>query len=263
VPRRSLRRLLRRYDRLGVAATWYWRPLHENSRTIRLVASRPGQEIALHTERVWAPGGELERPRVEAAGGGRLAGTSAHGALDCFRFQGAPNVLWAARQGFRYTEVIQHAHSHPYRFAQLRPDGTIAALDVICLPHHESFDRTSREGDTHADRLHAVVPSWVRAGGMFQLMSHPDINRDALVRFLEEMPRAGRADWTAGRACDWWHTTHVSGELTLSVERDGAVAARSRAGADGVVMELLRPDGTTRESTLDLPAGMRTAFRPG
>ena len=256
-----VRRLLRRYDRLGVASTWYWRPLHLTSRALARVAANGRHEIALHTERVWAPGGDEERTRLESASGKRVVGTSAHGGIDCFRYQGAPNLLWAQRMGFLYSEAIQHAHMHPYRFGKLNADGTIAALDVICLPHHESLDRSSRSGDTQAERIRAVLPTWIRAGGMLQIMNHPDINRNELIHLLSEMPPDGRADWTAAQACDWWRRSHVHGELTLKALPEGGFSAQARGGVRRLLVEVLHPDGTTVERVLDLAPGERQVVR--
>jgi len=262
VGRRALRRLLKSYERLGVASTWYWRPLHAESKALAAVASHRQHEIALHTERVWAAGGDGEKGRLEAASGRRVVGTAAHGGSDCFRYQGAPNLLWAQQQGFLYSEVIQHAHLHPHRFGELRADGTIGALDVICLPHHESFDRSMRPGETQAERIRTVLPEWIRAAGMLQLMNHPDIHQRELLALLAELPGEGRADWTAAQTCEWWRRTHVGGHLTLSARPDGAVAAQALQGADGVVVELLSPEGVAVEHVLDLAPGVAQLIGP-
>ena len=69
-----------------------------------------------------------------------ILGASAHGAADCFRYQGAPNVLWAESLGLAYTELISHPHSCRTVSRRSKPTAR-SVLDVICLPHHVSFDR--------------------------------------------------------------------------------------------------------------------------
>lgn len=256
----AVRDVLMRHRRLGTAATWYWRACHLRGRdrargrqALAQVARDPAHEIALHTDRLWTE--ELERPLVELVAGARIVGSSAHGNPECTRFQGAPNVLWADREGLEYTELIRRAHLHPHRFAALGPDGEIEPLRVLCLPHHESFDRTAQGGDVGSDRLDRLGDRWVAPGGFAQVLSHPDINLDALFAALEALPREERVDWTAAQAVDWWRRTHVATELR--VERDGPAAftLRSARGASGVVLELRDPDGRARHHVLELPAG--------
>ena len=252
----AARSVLAMHRELGTKATWYWRASHLRAAPIpkrlrrrhagrspdvlRLVASTPGHEIALHTELMW--GGDDERRVVERAAGTDVTGSSAHGDPECFRYQGAPNVLWAARHGIRYTELIQHGHLLPHRFPALGADGAIEILDVICLPHHKDpFDRSMRSGETYADLLPAAIDRHRTAGGMLQVMNHPDLNQAGLATALASIPGDGRLDWTAGDAARWWRATHVAG---------GSPAA-------GAVREVRAPDGsiTTRTVASDVLIG--------
>ena len=174
-------RTLAAHRRLGTRATWYWRPRHVNSDALKLVSATPGHEIALHTEHPWTDG-QNERITVEEATGRPVRGTAAHGAPDCFGYQGAPNVIWADDNGFAYTELIQHAHVHPHRFAALEADGRITTRDVICLPHHQSFDRSTRPGDTFEAESTEALAMWRDSSGFLQVMNHPDLNFDELFR---------------------------------------------------------------------------------
>jgi hypothetical protein len=258
-----------RHEALGTAPTWYWRARHlrsglrrlsvrrgerEGNAAIQEVAHLPAQEIAHHTEMLWA-GAEQEQRTIEAVSGRRVRGACSHGDPTCFRFQGAPNVLWAERQRLLYTELIQHGHYHPHRFPALSLDGTVEPLNVICLPHHESFDRSTVPGDVAMERLAAAPDTWSPIGGMLQVMNHPDINIDQLFELLEGMPRQGRLDWTAERCADWWRRTHVIDELELRALGNGRFSARSREGVEGVVVELREPDGQTSARSYNLPAG--------
>ena len=216
----NVERLLAGHADAGTSATWYWRARHLKStlpgrigkrkawhgaasRTARLVAERSGHEVAHHTERLWLNAAK-EQATIEAAIARPIKGTSAHGDPGCFRYQGAPNVMWAERQGLLYTELIQHAHSHPHRFAALRRDGTIAPLEVICLPHHESFDLSTKQGHTNREAVESAVPRYRDLGGMLQLMNHPDLHPDELFDVLRAFPKERRLDWTAAEAADWW-----------------------------------------------------------
>ena len=250
-------RVLDGHARAGSAATWYWRARHAETEALTLVSAAGRHEVALHTERPWA-GADAEREAIERATGVKVLGTSAHGAADCFRFQGAPNVIWAEQWGCLYTELIQHPHLHPHRFAALGPDGTVAPLGVICLPHHESFDLSTKSKETFAEAIDRALPLWIGAGGMCQIMNHPDINERELFEYLESMPDEGRLDWTAAEAASWWSRTHVREEMTLRAVGDGRFLARSRADVEGVVVEFLAPDGSRTERVLDLDAGNAT-----
>jgi ubiquinone/menaquinone biosynthesis C-methylase UbiE len=254
----------------GSAATWYWRARHvggqrsaadrlrsrgsDGAAVARMVATAPRQEVALHTELLWLSA-ENERRALERATGKPALGTSAHGDPDCFRWQGAPNVLWAERHGFEYTELISHSHLHPHRFAELRADGTIEPSRVLCLPHHESLDRSTRPGDANVDGVLAAAESYRRAGGLMQVLNHPDLNLDELTEVLRRLPSDGRLDWTAAEVVDWWRRSHVRSELRLDREADGAVTLTSARGLRGAVLELLQPDGSTRSYSLHIEAG--------
>jgi SAM-dependent methyltransferase len=263
-------RVLAAHAAAGTAATWYWRARHvdgarsaadrvrsrgsDGAAVARLVAGAPRQEVALHTELLWLSA-EGERRALERATGRPMRGTSAHGDPNCFRWQGAPNVLWAERHGFDYTEFISHSHLHPHRFATLRADGTIEPSRVICLPHHESLDRSTAPGDANVDGVLAAAEAHRRAGGLMQILNHPDLNLEELAEVLRRLPTAGRLDWTAAEAAGWWRRTHVLSELRLDQHEDGAVTLTSARGVRGAVLELLRPDGSRQSYALHVEAG--------
>ena len=249
---------LRRHAKAGTAATWYWRAELASARAIKLVAAAPGHEIALHTERLWADRDALERTRVEAAAGRPVQGSSAHGTPQSFRFQGAPNVLWAEEQNLLYTELIQQAHAHPHRFPALRADGTVELLKVLCLPHHESFELSYRRFAHEANRISEVWSDWADHGGLLQIMNHPDRNARKLFEVLRTIPSEERLDWTAGEAADWWRRTHIREELSLELSAAGSLGLLSRSGIEDLVIELLDPSGSSSERVVRLEAGRRT-----
>jgi ubiquinone/menaquinone biosynthesis C-methylase UbiE len=243
--------VLRMHEAAGSAATWYWRTRHLDGGGVRIVAESPRHEVAVHTERNWFNGDD-ESAQLEQALGSPPLGSSAHGGNDCFRFQGAPNVLWAESQGLRYSELIQHAHFHPHRFAALGEDGMITPLSLICLPHHESFDLSTTPGDTNLDRLRKVTPQWIEAQGFMQVMNHPDQNVAELFSYLDEMPAEDRLEWTAAECADWWSRSHVRDNLTIRPLGDGRFKITSRLGVDSLSIELLAADGTKCVKTVDL-----------
>ena len=267
LPLQRVAEVLDRHESAGTAATWYWRASHykalrlarvrgraavagaESADVARLVAARRRHEVALHTERLWAAGSR-ERRVLERAAGVRVRGTSAHGDSTCSRFQGAPNVLWAADQGLAYTENLQNFHLQPHRFVTVRADGLAEALDVLCLPKHQSFDRSTFEGETYAEHVAEVAPRYRGAGGLLQVMNHPDVHGDAFFDLLEGLPRRGRLDWTAGRIASWWQATHDSSRLRVGADPAGNVSATARLDVSNAVVELRRPDGTTTRRLL-------------
>lgn len=263
-------RVLAAHAAAGTAATWYWRARHvagprsaadrvrsrgsDGATVARAVAAAPRQEVALHTELPWLTA-EHERRALERATGRRARGTSAHGDPACFRWQGAPNVLWAERHGFEYTEFISHSHLHPHRFAALRPDGTIEPSRILCLPHHESLDRSTQPGDANVEGVLAAADAYQRAGGLMQVLNHPDLNLDELRDVLRRLPSAGRLDWTAAEAAAWWRRSHLLSELRLDQLDSGAVVLTSARGVRGAVLELLQPDGVRQTYSLHIEAG--------
>jgi hypothetical protein len=280
------------HDRVGSRATWYWRARHvtggpseepaapgndrrlplssvvgpletfkarqksTGDEAIRLVAEAPGHEVALHTELMWA-GLEDEKARIERVIGQTLRGTCAHGDPNCIRFQGAPNVLWAHGQGMAYTELLSQAHFHPHRFGTLESDGTVKPLDIFCLPHHESFDRSTKPGDVNRDHVLNAATRWHDISGMLQVMNHPDQNTEELFDLLQELTAAGRLDWTADETVDWWRRTHVAENLRLERTDDGSWSLIGNEAADGVVVELLFPDGSVKRPSVDIEPGRR------
>lgn len=248
---RATSAVLRAHDEAGTRATWYWRARHAHLPALSLVARHPDHEIALHTESLWDPRHD-EKGVLERALRRPVKGTSAHGAPQSYGHQGAPNVLWAEEQRMDYTELLQHGHLHPHRFAGLREDGTIAPLRVLCLPHHQSLDRSTKPGDAYVDELVAAPKVWAAASGFLQVMNHPDLNQGALFRVLAGMPAQGRADWTAERAVDWWRRTHVLGALAVRGLGDGRFELWSAHGVDDIALEILRPTGEEIRMTISL-----------
>lgn len=244
--------LIDSHQRLGTRATWYWRARHlsvaehgpdaqaDANRALAMVGAADAHEVALHTERIWS-GSDRERSVVEAVLGGAVQGSSAHGDPTCFRYQGAPNLLWADQQGLAYTEMISHPHRLPHRCALLEQTGEIRISEVVCLPHHASFERSSVEGDITLDEVMNLAEQTVLDGGLLQILNHPDINLEPLLELLSSLPRDGRWDATASEAIDWWRAAHVDG---ASGPAPALVAA--------VQVEVRSPDGTTRvrESSL-------------
>lgn len=277
--RGQVARVLAAHTAAGTAATWYWRARHvegprsaadrlrsrgsDGAAVARAVAAAPRQEVALHTELPWLHG-ERERRVLERATRRPMRGTSAHGDPECFRWQGAPNVLWAERQGFDYTEFISHSHLHPHRFAALGADGAIEPARIVCLPHHESLDRSTQPGDANVEGVLAAAEAYQRAGGLMQVLNHPDLNLEELSGVLRRLPAAGRLDWTAAEAAAWWRRSHVRSELRLEGLGDGAFAVTSVGGVRGAVLELLQPDGERRRYSLHVEAGRTVTVRsPG
>ncbi|HET8863129.1 MAG TPA: class I SAM-dependent methyltransferase, partial [Solirubrobacterales bacterium] len=152
-------------------------------------------------------------------------------------------------------EFISHSHLHPHRFAALRPDGEIEPSRIVCLPHHESLDRSTTPGDANVDGVLAAAESYRRAGGLMQILNHPDLNLEELSDVLRRLPGEGRLDWTAAEAAAWWRRTHVLSELQLDQRHDGAVRLTSAHGVRGAVLELLLPDGSRRHYALHIEAG--------
>lgn len=253
----AVKAILKKHRVAGTSATWYWRARHVRGRgseqgvaAVKAVARDPAHEVALHTENQFTD--PRERTDLEKAARVVLRGTTAHGDPNCFRYQGAPNVLWADREGFDYTELIQHAHFHPHRFAALGPDGEIEVKRIICLPHHESFDLSTTPGDINAERVGELPTLWGEPGGFVQVLNHPDINVDLLFEALATLPGDGHVEWTAAQASDWWRRTHVSGELTFERRDAESVTVESRIGVYGAVLELRGPDGGAQCFVLDL-----------
>lgn len=275
IPYRDVQNVLRGHAAVGTRATWYWRARHlarhrqhtrrlawwarSHAASARLVARTGGHEVALHTDRLY-PDGETERRTVEQTIKHRVAGTSAHGAPDCFRYQGAPNILWAEKQGMLFTELIQHGHMHPHRFASLAEDGKIEPLSVVCLPHHVSFDASTVQGSTLAERAVELHSSYFRAGGMFQLMNHPDLHPEELFKTLAQLIRESRMDTTASTAASWWRRTHTAPALSLSSTREGQVRVRASEEVRDLQLERRRPDGQVRIHRLDLAPSESVTF---
>jgi hypothetical protein len=252
-----------RHNEAGTRATWYWRARHlsvrdgrpaagdDGNAALRAVASADGHEVALHTEALWR-GAEQERARVEAVLGEPIRGCSAHGDPKCFRFQGAPNVLWAEQQGLAYTELISHAHSQPHRVALLSGDGEITLTRLLCLPHHASFDRSMNSGDVLSDEVGLEAERLRAAGGLLQILNHPDINLDELFALLAGLPAEGRWDATACEAARWWSAAHA---VRFEEGNDAKLVVRSELALADVQVEARAPDGALAVSTLSLPAG--------
>ncbi len=266
LPRGTLGAVLDRHREAGTSATWYWRARHlippggATASTVgrvgpRLVSRRRGHEVAHHTEQLWVTA-DREQRTIELASTRPVYGTSSHGDPTCFRWQGAPNVLWAERQGLLYTEFISHSHLHPHRFAALGADGSIDASRVLCLPHHESFDRSMTPGDTAKDGVLRAARSYMQVGGMMQILNHPDINVDELFETVGELPTEGRLDWTAREAASWWRRSHVAEELEVETVDDRSVRVTSARGIRGLVLELAGRGGATTRFVLQLEPGV-------
>jgi hypothetical protein len=255
----ELARVLKRHRAAGTRATWYWRARHlkeddEGRRAVARVATARGHEVALHTEELWTPGATEALRTVERSARGRVRGSCAHGDREAFRFQGAPNALWAHDAGLAYTELIQHAHVHPHRFVTLERDGVVRPLDLVCLPHHESLDAGTGAGEHRAELISERTQLYLRTGGLMQVLNHPDIHHEALFATLEAAPQEGRLDWTAGEAAEWWRRTHVAGTLALASE-GGRSRVSAREPVSGLVVERRSPRGVVTRHAVDLPAG--------
>jgi hypothetical protein len=252
----ATRDVLAGHAREGTRATWYFRAGFAGSEALRLVAGDDSQEVALHSELLWQQS-DRERASLEHAVGRPIVGVAAHGGAAFFGYQGAPNQLWAHTRGLRYTELLQHGHFHPHRFPVLGADGAITTLDVLCMPQHESFDWSTKQGHHRAEAITAVLPDFLAAGGMVQLMNHPDLNILHLFDYLRGMPQQGRLDLTARDAADWWRRTHTRERLVLRADRMGAtLVAADRV--DALVVEVLTPDGGVTHRTVNLEPGRTT-----
>jgi hypothetical protein len=128
----------------------------------------------------------------------------------------------------------------------------VEPLAVLCLPHHESLDRSSVDGDTDGARIREAAGRFAGAGGYLQVLNHPDINIAELFELLSEVPREGRWDVPAVEVAAWWRATHVTGELALR-SAGGRFTVEARGDLDGLVVEVLEPDGTVNVSVVGAP----------
>jgi hypothetical protein len=246
--------VLQRHDECGSVATWYWRARHARDPAMQVVAASR-HEVALHSEALWTD--QDERQEVEAALGRRVDGVSAHGTDESFRFQGAANAVWAEEENLVYTEHLDQDHHHPHRLVILDASGRLRPLRVLGLPHHRSFDYSSTEHNGTVIRREPA--RWIAAAGMLQVMNHPDIHHDAFFAALNEMPSAGRLDWTASRAARWWRRTHVSGNLRIDRTPEGFEIG-SRTGVNDAVLEIQDPDGYRILTRTSVPRGGSTTI---
>ena len=255
-------KVLSDHARVGSSATWYWRaePRRRAARTswysadlrpAALVAATPSHEVALHTELLWSQA-DVERGVLEAAIMRPVRGTTAHGAPNCFRYQGAPNILWAEQQAMLYTEFLNHSHLHPHHCALLTPSGEIRVSAVLCLPNHLSFDASTTASNRQA--VEQGLNVFVRTRGLAQIMNHPDVNQADLFDCLAAMPADGRADWTAAEAAQWWLATHSSRALTVRREDSRTFAVIAATSLQSVQFEISRPDGSLALTAVDLPS---------
>jgi hypothetical protein len=268
---REVQELLAAHRRVGSAATWYWRARHVTAPPRRLmprrslrrpaspllaVAATPGHEVALHSEKLYVDGDD-ERRTVEGQLGAPVAGGGAPGPPDCFRYQGAPNVLWAHGEGLLYTELIQHAHFHPHRFATLRQDGVAVFDRPLCLPHHVSFDRGMKRGQTYAAEVLGQAETLRAAGGFFQLMNHPDLHRAELFETLASIPTHDCFVATAQCVADWWMRSHTG--VHASADPSGSWSVAADQPVAGLTFEVLAPNGYATTVETDLEPGRQLA----
>ena len=143
-----------------------------------------------------------------------------------------------------YTELIQHGHHQPHRFATLNEDGTIAALSVIALPHHESLDRTVAHDDADVAGIVQAGDRFARAGGLLQVLNHPDLNRDQPFEAIDGLPRPGRLalDRRPRRGLVAPHRV-VRDRLRISPVSARSFDVTARERVEDLAVELLDPGG--------------------
>ena len=99
------------------------------------------------------------------------------------------------------------------------------------------------------------------AGGLLQVLNHPDINLDALFSLLAALPGEGRWDATAAEAAEWWAATHIGAAIRLHRDGHGRLAASSDHGVRDVQVESRAPSGELTVQTLSLAPGVGTILR--
>ena len=96
---------------------------------------------------------------------------------------------------------------------------------------------------------------WRKAGGLMQVLNHPDIHLDELFDFLGQIPADDRLDWTAMESADWWRRTHVIGEMRIRTTSERHIELTSTRPVYGAVLETLGPDGSRRRFEAELEPG--------
>ena len=265
--RGQVKRVLAAHAAAGTAATWYWRSRHVKARAavdrlrsrgsdgaaVARPVAAPRQEVTLHTELPWSRR-RGERRAIERATGKPALGTSAHGAPDCFRWQGAPNVLWADRHGFDYTEFISHAHLHPHRFAALRSDGTIEPAPRDLPPHHDRS--TVRPPRRCQLRIGARRRRVISAGRGIDASAQPSRSQPRRADRPAPSPaHRGPARLDRGGGGRSGGAAPICSPNSVWTRRGWLGHARSLRGVRGAVLELLHPDGDRRGYALHVESG--------
>ena len=227
-----------------------WSCTADGGTTVAATAGGLGGEVGLMAKRVWdssAPAAEL-LALVRAAGGPVVRGAVTSRASDAFGFQGAPNVLWAEKQGFLYTDLLVRAHLHPHRFPALASDGQIETLRPLCLPHYANLDALTADLETIA----AETELWSAAAGLLQARSDLAPHTPERLARLRGAQLKGAERWTLANAAAWWRSSHTRSNLTVRALGDGRFEVVASQPVAGLMIEALHPDGSVTEHVVDL-----------
>ncbi len=228
-------------------ATWACAP--RGGADAAKAAAQAGHEVALLARDPWRAEGGSELSELEhELSGVSVRGAVASHALGAFGFRGAPNVTWAARERLLYTELLGRGHLHPHRFPALAADGAIQILEPVCVPWYENLAALVSD----PERIERAVALWSAAAGLLQLRVGPDAAEQRWLPRVRDFELRGASRWTIADAATWWRRSHDLTRIGVRALGGGRFALRAREPVDGLVTELLHPDGSVSEHAIDV-----------
>jgi hypothetical protein len=211
---RDVEPLLGFYSERRIRSTWFWRLSRSDPEQVEAVRSA-GHEVALHSEAGTEADFLDEIDRFENRFGFSPLGYSAHGGIPAPGHLGLRQYEWAERAGLRYGEMLTGRSLLPHQAVVIR-GGAPAGSELVLPAQHRSLDRTMAPDGHNYETLLPQARWALAAGKQLVLMNHPDIHRDVLERFLDDLDLDGVWSPTLADAVAWFASSKLGAEPPTS-----------------------------------------------
>jgi hypothetical protein len=208
-----------------------------------------GHEIVLHSVAADETLFNQEISELSNQAEVKIKGATCHGGTGSAGHLGETLFRWCANVGLSYTEQLGRDHILPHP-ALTWQNGSVQQIGAMIMSSHHSLDSGTAPHAHSLDFILTDLQTRLAAGGLINLMNHPDIHQHQLRRLLENIELKHVWCATHHEVTEWCRITKYDSTwsyqdncLILSFPEqlpfDFAIEIVSKAGS----RQLILPDG--------------------
>ncbi len=173
-----------------------------------------GHEIVLHSEATDEAQFNQEISKLSKQADVRISGATCHGGIGSAGHLGETLFRWCSNAGLAYTEQLGRDHILPYPALKWE-NGSVQKIGTTIMSSHHSLDSGTAPHAHRLDFIMADMQTRFVAGGLVNLMNHPDVHITQLKKLIENIEIKSVWSATHHQVTEWCRITKYDSEWSF------------------------------------------------